>query len=193
MRNATRMSWRLRVLLGVSALPMVLGTGCQSTNNTEGGLLAGGGLGAVVGALAAGPRHALAGALIGGAAGATVGGLAGASADKSEQRAANAAAARDAALRNPPLGLEDIARLTASGTSDDVIIAQIYNTGSVYYLGAEHIVWLQNNGVHEPVIRAMQATVNQPRMVAGQPVYVVQPPPPVGVGVGMTFVGGRRW
>jgi hypothetical protein len=182
----------LRVLLGGAFVSMLFGSGCQSMNNTESGLTAGGALGAIIGALAAGPRHALAGAVIGGAGGAAAGGLIGASKDNAIQQAS---AARAEALRHPALSLEDIARLSQSGISDEVIIGQIYNSGSVYYLQAEHILWLQNNGVREPVIRAMQSTVNRLPVVAAGPAYVVEPappPPPIGVGVGMTFVG-RRW
>jgi outer membrane lipoprotein SlyB len=187
MGNATRIGWKWRALLGSTLVSVVVGGGCQSMNNTDKGVLAGGGLGAVAGALAAGPRHAGVGALAGGAIGAVAGGLTGAAIDNSEKKAA----ARDAALRNPPLTLEDVVKLTSSGASDDVIITQIRSTVSVYHLAAEHIIWLQNNGVREPVIREMQATALRPV----QPVYVVQPapPPPVGVGVGVTWVGGRRW
>jgi hypothetical protein len=194
MKNATRRRWRLRVLLGSSLVAVAVSNGCQSMNNTDKGLLAGGGIGAAAGALAGGPRHAGAGALIGGVLGATAGGLTGAAIDNSEKKAA----ARQAALQNPPLRLEDVVRLTGSGASDDVIITQIRNTGSVYYLTADQIVWLQTNGVHEPVIREMQATAQRPRPVyvaPVQPVYVVEPPPPpppVGIGVGVTYVGGRR-
>jgi hypothetical protein len=164
-------------------------------NNTETGALAGGGLGALVGALAGGPRHAGVGALIGAGAGAAAGALTGAAVDKSERKAAE----RAAALQNPPLSLEDVARLTASGASDDIIIGQIRSTGSVYFLTAEQIIWLQNSGVRDPIIREMQATATRPRRVYTavpvQPVYVVDPyppPPPVGIGVGVTYVGGRR-
>ncbi len=193
MTHTTGKSWRWRILLGGALLPMALGSGCQSMNNTESGALAGGGIGAVLGALIAGPRHALAGALIGGGAGAATGALAGNSADKAEQRAA----ARAAALRTPPLSLEDVARLTGSGASDDVIIGQIRASGSIYLLTAEQLIWLQNSGVREPVIREMQATATRPRQiytaVPVQPVYVADPgPPPVGVGVGVTYVGGFR-
>ena len=191
MRKATRTSWSWRVLLGGALLPAVLGSGCQS--NTGTGALAGGGLGAVAGALIAGPRHAAAGALAGGVLGATAGGLTGAAVDNSEKKAA----ARDAALR--ALSLEDVVKLTASGASDELIINQIRTTGSVYILSAEQLIWLQNNGVREPVIREMQATAVRPRRVYTavpvQPVYVADPypPPPVGVGVGVSVVGGRRW
>ena len=196
MRNATRRNGRLRILLSSALLPIVLGSGCQSMNNTDSGLLAGGGLGALAGALIAGPRHALTEALAGGAIGAAAGGLTGAAADRSEQRAAQAAAAQQAALHNPPLSLEDIVKLTASGASDEVIITQIRTSGSVYYLNADHIVWLQNNGVRQTIIQEMQATASRvPQRVYTavpvQPVYVVQPAPPPPVGVGVTFV--RRW
>jgi hypothetical protein len=162
-------------------------------SNTDKGVLAGGGLGAAAGALAGGPRHAGVGALAGGVIGAVAGGLTGAAIDNSEKKAA----AREAALRNPPLSLEDVVRLTQSGASDEVIINQIRNTGSVYYLGADHLVWLQNNGVREPVITEMQATARRPRAVyvpapVVQPVYVVEPAPPppvVGIGIGVS----RRW
>jgi hypothetical protein len=196
MTHTARTSWKWRILLGGALLPTALASGCQSMNNTETGALAGGGIGALLGALAGGPRHAGVGALIGAGAGATAGALAGNAADKSEQKAA---AAREAALRNPPLSLEDVARLTGSAASDDVIIGQIRSTGSVYFLTAEQIIWLQNNGVREPVIREMQATATRPRRVYTavpvQPVYVVEPsppPPPVGIGVGVTYVGGFR-
>jgi outer membrane lipoprotein SlyB len=192
MRNATRTGWRWRALLGGTLVSVVLG-GCESMNNTDKGVLAGGGLGAVAGALAGGPRHAGAGALAGGVIGAVAGGLTGAAIDHSEKKQA----AREAALRTPPLSLEDVVKLTSSGASDEVIINQIRSTGSVYQLAAEHIIWLQNNGVREPVIREMQATAARPPRVVytAQPVYVVQPappPPPVGVGLGVTWVGGRR-
>jgi osmotically inducible lipoprotein OsmB len=194
MRNAIRASWRWRVLLGGALLPAVFGSGCQSMSNTETGALAGGGIGAAAGALAAGPRHAGIGALVGAGIGAAAGALTGKAVDNSEKKAA----AREAALR--AISLEDIARLTASGTSDEVIINQIRASGTIYSLTAEQLIWLQNNGVREPVIREMQATATRPRRVYTavpvQPVYVVDPyppPPPVGVGVGVTYVGGRHW
>ncbi len=197
MRYTARTGWKWRVLLGGALLPAAFGSGCESMSNTDKGVLTGGALGAGVGALAGGPRHAGAGALIGAGVGAVAGALTGSAMDKSQKRAEE----RAAALRNPTLSLEDVARLTGSGASDDVIINQIRTTGSVYYgLSAEQIIWLQSNGVREPVIREMQATVTRPRSVYTavpvQPVYVVDPyppPPPVGVGVGVTYVGGRRW
>jgi hypothetical protein len=163
-------------------------------NNTDKGVLAGGALGAAAGGLIGGQRgKALPGAAIGGVLGAVAGGLTGSAIDKSERKQEQKLAA---ATAPPPLQLQDIVQLTASGSSDDVIISQIRATGSVYNLTAQDIIWLQNNGVREPVIREMQATAYRPMRrvytaVPVQPVYVVPappPPPPVGFGVGVTYI-----
>jgi hypothetical protein len=169
-------------------------------SNTDKGVLAGGALGATAGALVGGTRHATGpGAIIGGALGAVAGGLTGHAIDKSEQKQQAQLAAAEAA-RRPMLSYQELVQLTQSGASDDVIINQIRVSGSLYYPTANDILYLQNNGVREPVIREVQATAyRQPRAVytaapAVQPVYVVQPaPPPPAVGFGVTYVGGRRW
>ena len=169
----------IRRLMLAAMIPLFPMLGCAS-NNTDRGILGGGALGAVVGALAAGPRHALGGALIGGAAGAALGGVAGASADNSERKMA----VRQANQR--ALALQDIVALNSSGSSDEVIISQIRNSGCVYNLRANEVIWLQDSGVREPVIRYMQATSRMvPVYEAVQPVYVVQPAPPIGFGVGV--------
>ena len=174
-------SWRFRLLMLTALLPLFPMLGCAS-NNTDRGLLTGGALGAVVGALAGGPRHALGGALVGGAVGAAAGGLTGAAIDNSEKKMA----VRQANQR--ALALQDVVALTGSGSSDDIIISQIRNGGGVYNLRADEVIYLQNNGVREPVIRYMQATGVRmvPVYAPVQPVYVVEPPPPpVGFGVGI--------
>ena len=192
--QAVRGKWRL--VLGGALL--VLGGGCQSMSNTDKGVLAGGGIGAATGTLiGSATHHTGAGAVLGGVLGAITGGLFGSAIDNSErkQAAANAAAVA-AANQPPPLSLEDVQKLSANGTSDGVIINQIRASGSVYRLTADQILWLQNYGVHEPVIREMQATANRaPRAVytatpVYQPVYVYEAAPPV-VGVGFGY--GRRW
>jgi hypothetical protein len=189
--------WKWTALLGGALLPALLGGGCESMSNTDKGLLAGGGLGAVTGLLAGGPRHAGAGAAIGTVVGAAAGGLTGAAIDKSERKQEARVAAAVAAQR-PPLSIQDVQLLTANGSSDALIIEQIRTTGSVYHLSADEIIWLQNNGVREPVIREMQATASRtPARVytaapVVQPVYVVEPgPPPPAVGIGFSY--GRRW
>lgn len=169
-----------RLLILPALLPLFPALGCGTTN-TERGLSGGAGVGAVLGALAGGPRHALGGALIGAGAGAAVGGLAGAAADNSERKTA----ARVAAAR--ALQLQDVVKMTQSGLSEDLVIGQIRSSGSVFALRTDDILYLKNNGVGEPVIRYMQATGTRMVPVYGavQPVYVVEPPPPVGFGVGV--------
>ena len=170
--------WRFRLLMLAALIPLFPMLGCAS-NNTDRGLLTGGALGAVVGAIAGGPRHALGGALVGGAVGAAAGGLTGAAIDNSEKKMA----VRQANQR--ALALQDVVALTASGLSDEVIVSQIRNGGAVYNLSADEVIWLKNSGVREPVISYMQATAGMVPVYGGQPVYVVQPPPPVGFGVGI--------
>jgi hypothetical protein len=198
MSLTTRTFARCSLLLA-AVLPVLPGAGCESMSNTDKGVLAGGGLGAAAGALVGGQRgRAGPGALIGGALGAVAGGLTGSAIDNSERKQAARVAAAEAA-RRPPLALEEIVQLTRAGSTDEVIINQIRLSGSVYTLTGQEILYLQNNGVRDPVIREMQATpYRAPRAVYTavpvQPVYVVEPPPPpVGVGVGFSVAGGRRW
>ncbi|HEV3263553.1 MAG TPA: glycine zipper domain-containing protein [Gemmataceae bacterium] len=175
-------------LLTAAVLPLALTCGCEGLSHTENGALAGGGIGAVTGALIGGASgHAGGGALIGAGAGALAGGLIGNSADKSEQRAVAAAQARQ-------LGLTDVAQLSQQHISDTVIVGQIRSTGSVYRLSSTDIVWLKENGVSDYVINEMQATAYRyPHRVYTERVYVAEPPP-VDVGVGVTYVGGGgRW
>lgn len=187
---------RVRRHLVAGLLTAVLaGSGCQSMTNTDRGLLTGGALGAIggaaIGSLAGRPA---AGAAIGAGIGAVAGGANGAAIDRSERKMQ---AQAQAVAAQQQLGLRDVVDLTASGSSDDVIITQIRQSGTVFRLTAQDIVWLQNQGVREAVIREMQASAYRPvrhvyTAVPVAPVYVVQPvppPPPVGVGVGLTFRG----
>ena len=173
-----------------------LSCGCQSSTGT--GALAGGALGAGIGALAGGRRNAGVGALAGGLIGAGTGAIVGNAADRADKQQAQAqAAAVAAAQANPPLSLQDVVTLTANGSSDEVIINQIRTSGSVYQLTAQDIVYLQNNGVRQPIITEMQATAYRPvrrvytAVPATQPVYVYPAAPPPPVGFGVTYVGGR--
>ena len=168
--------WRFRLLMLTALIPVLPMLGCASSSNTDRGIVTGGALGAVAGGLLAGRGHGLGGALVGGTIGAVAGGLTGAAVDNSEKKMA----VRQANQRS--LALQDIVALTASGSSDAVIISQIGNGGCAYNLRADEVIYLQNNGVREPVIRYMQATGGVvPYGV--QPVYIVEPPPPVGFGV----------
>jgi osmotically inducible lipoprotein OsmB len=179
----------------VLVLPALVAGGCETMSPTGEGALTGGALGAGAGAIvgAAAGRPVL-GALAGGAIGAGTGAVVGNGVERSERREAARAAQAQA------LGLADIVTLTQQHLGDEVIINQIRASGTIYYLRAEDIVWLRQNGVSEAVIMEMQATATRyPRRIySAQPyypgaVYVVEPPPPpppVGVGVGIG-IGGR--
>jgi hypothetical protein len=192
--QAKRWTWKL--LLGGVLLPTPFLGGCESMSHTDKGVLGGAALGGVAGGLigkAAG--NTAAGAVIGAAAGGVTGGAIGNAADRAEAKQA----AQAAAAQRGPLGLEEVAKMTQQGVSDSVIIDQIRLSGNVYNLSAEQIIWLQQSGVHEPVIREMQATAYRPgrRVYAAQPVYAAPPPvvvveqPPPSVGIGFSYSHGR--
>lgn len=168
-------------ILAIAGVPLFFSVGCSGLSNTDNGALAGGGIGAVTGALVGGATgHAGAGALIGGGVGAVTGALIGHSEDKAEERAAAAAQAR-------AVTLQQVAQMTQERISDAVIIGQIRASGSVYSLSSNDIVWLKSQGVSDQVIGEMQATSwRYPRAV-----YSPDPMPPVAVGVGVGVRG--RW
>ncbi len=167
-------------LLGAAALPFALCCGCSSMSNTDQGILGGGAIGAGTGAL------------IGAGVGAVTGGLIGNAEDKREQKTQEAIAAAQAQQQ---IGLTDIVQMAQQHISDPVIISQIRSSHSLYQLSAQDTIWLKQNGVSDAVITEMMATARYPRRVYtaapvyGEPVYVVEPPPPVAVGVGVGFRG----
>ena len=183
-----------------SALALASGAaGCAHMTPTERGMGVGGLIGAGTGALvgnAVGKTGA--GALVGAGVGALTGGLMGNAVEQAEHRAevraANAAAAQ--APPRGPLGMMDVVSMSQSGVSDPVIISQIRTTGSVFHLSSNDTIYLEQQGVSDPVITEMLATANRypPRRIytpvpvypapVYQPVYVVPPPPPVGVSFG---------
>jgi uncharacterized protein YcfJ len=197
-------------LIGTTALPLLLLTGCSALSPTENGALGGGALGAGTGAIVG---HALgntgAGALIGAAVGGVSGGLIGNSVEKSEQRTqAQIAAAEARAQAQNQMSIAGVIEMAQSHINDSVIINQIRTSGSVFHLTAQDVVTLKQNGVSDAVVQEMQATAyRQPRRIysavpayASPPsVYVVEPvpppPPPVAIGFGYTRYGygWRRW
>jgi hypothetical protein len=168
-----------------------MGLGCQSMSNTDKGVLAGGGLGAATGAaIGSMTGRAGPGAVIGGVVGAVAGGLTGNAIDNSEREAEARAAA--IAAQRPPLSMQEVVQLTASGSSDTVIINQIRLSAVPYQLATNDILYLKENRVSEAVISELQASGSRPPVVyTAQPVYVCPEPPPVAVGVGFGY--GRRW
>jgi hypothetical protein len=54
-----------------------------------------------------------------------------------------------------PPGVQDVVKLAQAGISDDVILSQIKTTGASYNLTADQIILLKNQGVSQPVIKAL--------------------------------------
>jgi hypothetical protein len=152
--------------------------------------LAGGLVGAAAGNALAGKGNRGAGTLVGAGVGALAGGLIGNSEDQKERSRERLAAAQAAA--NPPVMIPDIVRMTQSNVSDDNIIAQIRNSGSVYHLSPDDVTALHNQGVSDRVLRYMQDTAMRPvvvRQVYVEPApVIVEPQPTIGVGFGYTRV-----
>ena len=175
-------------LMMLALTAITAANGCSNMNNTQTDALAGGGIGAVLGALVD-RRHPGTGAAIGGISGAAIGAAVGHSEDKAEQRATAAVNAQ----RARALSYEEVVTMAKSGTSDSVISNQIRTSGTRYDLNGEIIIWLQQNNVSEAVIREMQDTSRrQPIVVRGEPYYrdpyyygpvFVAPAPVVGIGV----------
>jgi hypothetical protein len=153
--------------------------GCYSPQGrpdyTASGALAGGATGAIIGSMA---RHPGSGGLVGGAVGAIVGGLIGHGMDQ-EQEARLRAQAPQTMQRidqGQPLTVADVKSLAKAGIGDDLIISQIRNSRTVYYLTTAEIIDLKNAGVSEKIIDFMINTPTQLPLaeVAG----VAGPPPP---------------
>ncbi len=176
---------KLRYWLLALCGPALMLSGCEGMNNTDKGVLAGGGLGAATGAIiGSATGHAGAGTAIGAALGGIAGGLTGNAIDKSEERQETRAAAIAAANKpaSAPLSIVDIANLAQQRVTDGLIINQIRTTGSTYRLTAQDIMFLKNNQVSDQVIAEMQSTaarVPVTRMYSPTP-----PPPQVGVSIG---------
>lgn len=129
-------------------------TGCQSSPNRAGeGALIGGLLGAGAGAIIghqSGERDK--GALIGGVTGALAGTLAGSQIQKQPAGQAGAAAAA-----NPSqMSVQQIIDMSRQGVHEDVIVDRIRLSGSRFALTAQDVSYLQQNGVSQKVISAMQ-------------------------------------
>ena len=56
---------------------------------------------------------------------------------------------------NLPPGVQDVVKLAHAGISDDVILAQIKNQGAFYNLTTDQILYLNSQGVSQPVMKAL--------------------------------------
>src|SRR3954452_1463025 len=52
-------------------------------------------------------------------------------------------------------GAAEVVKLAESGSSDEVILAYIKNSGSTYNLSADEVIYLKDVGLSSPVVTAM--------------------------------------
>jgi uncharacterized protein YcfJ len=145
----------------------VAASGCHAMSRTAQGTMLGGGAGAVTGAIVGHQLgHRDAGALLGGLAGGATGALVGNEMDVREERDASVAYAQhlEQSILADEKGMTnyDLARLTASGASDDVIIATARSQGGKFDLSADGIVQLKALGVSDAVILGLQQSAANP-------------------------------
>lgn len=197
-----------------SLMALLLVAGCQSASHTEEGALCGGLGGAGLGAIAG---HAMgntaAGAMVGTGVGAVSGAVVGSALDKVD--------AKNQAFMEQQLGhtttatactIDDVIAMQQAGVSEELIINHVRAHRMVRQLQAADIIRLQQRGVGNRIIAALQepdrpqqktVIVQQSRPVVLDPyghpypyppyddheVWVgVRPGPcPPGVGFGMTF------
>ena len=178
------MRTKLRILTFAAAASAVVLTGCVNPNGTQNntgtGALIGGALGAITGAIIGGPRNGGAGAAIGAAAGMIAGGAIGNGMDQQQQEQLRAQAPRTyvRVVQGEPLGIADVKNMARAGVSDDVIIAQIQGTHTIFHLSAADIIDLHNSGVSDRVVNAMQNTAESPAAMQPATMVVPEAPPP---------------
>lgn len=87
-------------------------------------------------------------------------------ADVTPAQSTAAAAAQAPAVAAPaklPYGVEDVLKLSRAQVGDEIILNYIRNSGTIYTLGPQEIVYLRNQGVSDRVVNAM---IDQRRVVA---------------------------
>ena len=72
-----------------------------------------------------------------------------------------------------PYGVDDVLKLSRAQVGDEIILNYIRNSGTIYTLGPQEIVYLRNQGVSDRVINAM---IDQRRVVAQATQPAPQPP-----------------
>ncbi len=137
--------------------------GCQ--NNTQKGAAVGGIGGAALGAIVGKQLgNTGAGALVGGLAGAATGGLIGNSEDEAEKRESAEQQARyDYTMRvreSRAVTNSNVLEMVRGGCSDVIVCNEIRTRGGNFDTSPQSIINLQQNGVSDTVIQAMQNRSN---------------------------------
>ena len=60
-----------------------------------------------------------------------------------------------AAAPKLPYGVEDVLKLSRAQVGDDIVVKYVQNSGTIYTLGPQEIVYLRNQGVSDRVINTM--------------------------------------
>ncbi len=173
-------------------------------NDTAVGAVAGGGVGAITGALIGGKKNGEGGALIGAGVGALTGGLIGKSVDNADQRqvAAGVAATQQANAQVAAMAVTnyDLVEMTRAGVSEDLIISTIRSRGGRFDMSPPQLIALKQQGVSDRVVMAAQSAgaagyaspapaymSSAPVMVGPPPVYYVRPEPAIRVYYGPSW------
>lgn len=125
---------------------LFLASGCQNAKSRMG---EGAAIGAVIGAAAGGIIGHQSGS---GGEGAAIGGIVGALGGA----AAGSQMKKQAAVNPDQMSLQEVAGLVMEGIDEDVIIDKIRRTRSGFDLGPKDINYLQQRGVSQKIIEAMQ-------------------------------------
>lgn len=156
-----RWSWPVKALLLLSLLFV---TGCATTGWTPTqkgaatGAAAGAGLGAIIGHQSGETAGgALLGAVTGGLAGALIGNAIGRNQQTPPSNAQHSPDVQPFAAE-ALLTTEDVVSLSEAGVNDEVVIAKIRSSHSVFDLSADEIITLREAGVSDRVITAMLRT-----------------------------------
>ena len=147
-------------------------------NDTAGGTVVGGALGAVTGAIVGGKGDRGEGALIGAGVGAITGNLLGRAKDRADQHhaAAGAAVAAQANQQAAALAVTnyDLVNMTRAGVSEDLIISTMRSRGTRLDLSPQGLIALKDAGVSDRVMLAAQDMRSGGGYLAGPPVPVVR-------------------
>ena len=149
---------RKAVLISLILPLLLLSTGCQNTKSraVEGSII-GGIIGAGAGyAIGHQSGHGGEGAGIGAATGAIAGGLIGSQMKKPGQDTSQSAGQAQGYNNPNQMSIDEIVDLSNRGIHEDVIVDRIRMTNTRHTLTPEQVEYLQQQGVGQKVISAMQ-------------------------------------
>jgi hypothetical protein len=153
-------------------------------NDTAGGAVVGGALGAITGAAVSGRSNRPENALIGAGIGALTGGLLGNAKDRSDEAQAAQGRAVAGQLNQQAAAAAvtnyDLVEMTRAGLGEDLIISTMRTRGVRLDLSPQQLIVLKQQGVSDRVVLAAQDIAGGRGYVAPAPVAVVReiPPPP---------------